>query len=65
MKVRDFVNYIDFPDDVIVTIYSYDSWDDIFSDLSERIPEHLLDEEVNGFEIPGKNTIILNIRHNV
>jgi hypothetical protein len=63
MKVKDFVSYIDFPDIVTVIIYSYDSWDDIFSGLCVDIPEYLLQEDVNGFEIPGKNTIILNIHH--
>ena len=61
MKVRDFVKCIDFPDDVKVIIYSYEVWDDIFSGLCDDIPEYLLNEEVVGFEIPGKNNIILNI----
>ena len=62
MKVQDFVNLIDFPDIVTVIIYSYDSWDDIFSGLCGNIPEYLLQEDVNGFEIPYKNTITLNIK---
>lgn len=63
MKIRDFVNLIDFPDDVKIIIYSYDVWDDIFSGLCDDMPEYLLDEDVNGFELPEKNTIILNIHH--
>lgn len=61
MKVKDIVSLIDFPDDVTVTIYSYDEWDVIYSGVEENIPEDILYKDVRGLEFPCKNNITINI----
>ena len=61
MKVKDIVFLIDFPDDVIVTIYSYNEWDVIYSGVEENISEDILYKDVRGLEFPCKNNITINI----
>ena len=64
MKVKDFINLLDFPQDVTLIIYSYKLWDDVFEGKAVDLPKlsYLQEENVNGFELPAKNTLILNIR---
>ena len=61
MFVRDLVNLIDYPDDVNIQIYSFSEDDILFAGLEEAIPEHLKAVKICGFEVPGKNCILLNV----
>ena len=61
MCIRDLINLIDYPDDVNVQIYSFSEDDILFAGIEEDIPENLKSVKILGFEIPGKNCILLNI----
>ena len=64
MKIKQLVDLIDYPDDVIIIIYDYAKSDVVYSGLVESIPEYYLEEDIKGVEIPSKNEIMLNIKTN-
>ena len=64
MKIKQLVDLIDYPDDVIIIIYDYAKSDVVYSGLGESIPEYYLEEDIKGVEIPSKNEIMLNIKTN-
>ena len=63
MRVYKLVELIDYPDDVIVTIYDYSIMDTVFVGLGEDIPAQYCADEVVGLEFPSKNEVIFNIKH--
>lgn len=61
MKVKNFAELVDYPDDIVIILYDYAFYDTVFEGLIEDIPSEYLEREVRGFEIPSKNSILLNI----
>lgn len=62
MIVKDIVNLIDFPDDVVITIYSYKEWDIVFQGKYDSLDDKLMHMDIHGIEFPKKNNLLINVR---